>query len=379
MEFLPRNDFKTDPSRFLKKIYIEQSCRHDPYVAEIISKAGLPYEYVQEDEYQQLVAGVYPDNLTTGKTVLLLSRNKGAFLKDCPATRQYQCCGYRVINSGTGCPMDCSYCILQAYLNNPYQNFYINRGDLIKELDREIRAADGAFLRIGTGEFSDSMALDRITGFSRMLINYFRDKKTCVLELKTKSVCIDNLKDIDHNGRTIIAWSLNSEAVVTKEELRTAPLEARLRAAAACWELGYPLAFHFDPIIAYPGWQDGYADIIKRLFEVVPAPAIRWISMGGLRYIPRLKEIGTYRFPSSDIYHQEFIEGLDNKQRYFRLLRIDLYKKIYHLLKQQASPDTCIYFCMESNEVWTEVMGYTPASLGGLPAMLDRSVHDQDI
>ncbi len=81
------------------------------------------------------------------------------------------------------------------------------------------------------------------------------------------------------------------------------------------------------------------------------------------------------RFPHSKIYHHEFIEGLDSKQRYFRPLRVQAYKHIYSLIKRFADPLTCIYFCMESDEIWKEVMGFAPGERGGLPRMLDNAVN----
>ena len=171
-----------------------------------------------------------------------------------------------------------------------------------------------------------------------------------------------------------MSWSLNSDQVVMNEEMRAASIEERLTAAATCSSLGYRLAFHFDPIIAYPGWQKGYEETIRKLFQSVPAASICWISMGGFRYIPKLKQIGTSRFPQTSIYHHEFIEGLDSKQRYFRPLRVQLYQHLYSCLREYADPDTCIYFCMESNEIWKEVMGFTPEKYGGLPRMLDASI-----
>jgi spore photoproduct lyase len=34
--------------------------------------------------------------------------------------------------------------------------------------------------------------------------------------------------------------------------------------------------------------------------------------------------------------------------------------------------DLCVYLCMESEDVWREVFGFTPAERGGLSGMLDR-------
>lgn len=357
----------------VKELAIERSVADNSFTREIVDRAGLPARIVDQRDFAALVAGDYPDNLGAGKRLLLLSRNNGEFLKKCPSTKGYRCCDYQIINTGTGCPMDCVYCILQAYLNTPYLNFFVNSDDMFAELGCKLDSDENRFWRIGTGEFTDSMALDRITGLSSKLVPFFAGQKNAILELKTKSAWVENLARLDHNGRTITAWSLNSPAIAKTEERQTASLEQRLIAAAKCASWGYPLAFHFDPIIDHEDWRDGYRETIRRLFSAVPSSSIRWISLGALRFIPKLGQLGSQRFPRSAIFYHEFVPGIDTKQRYFKSLRISLYRVLYEELQRWCDPRTCIYFCMESDEVWTAVMGFKPSSYGGLPVMLDRA------
>ena len=366
------NDWR-DPSVYLKQIYVEKSCAKDPYAKEIIDRAGLPVTTVSEEDLGTLVSGEYPGNLIHGKKSLVLCKNQGDFLKDCPGTREYRCCDYRILNVGLGCPMDCVYCILQAYLNNPYLSFFLNVDDLFRELAGKLASYRGKVMRIGTGEFTDSMALDRITCLSKQLVSFFGRQEKGVLELKTKSAAVENLQNLEHNGRTIVAWSLNSEEIINHQEIRAATLEQRLAAAVRCVQWGYDCAFHFDPIVSFPGWEEGYSAVIARIFENIPAERIVWISLGGFRFLPSLKKIASSRFPQSRIFAHEFIEGLDNKQRYFRKFRVNLYKSIYDELKARCSPRTCIYFCMESDEIWQEVMGFVPSDQGGIGTMLDQA------
>ncbi|KAB2887419.1 MAG: DNA photolyase [Desulfobulbaceae bacterium] len=365
-----------DPSKYLRHIHVEEGCVDLPVTREILERAQLPWSVVPERQAPDGLDGDCAANLSHGKQHLLLCRNRGQFFKPCPGTKEYRCCKYEVLSTGMNCPMDCAYCILQAYMNTPWITHYVNTGDLLAELDRVLDADPSRLHRIGTGEFTDSLALDRITGLSRILVEYFAGKPNAVLELKTKSAVVGNLASLAHRGRTVVAWSLNSPAVVRREELRSATLVERLEAAAQCAAWGYRLAFHFDPIIDYPGWQDGYRETIRLLFARVPAASIAWISLGALRYLPHLKEIGVERFPGSSIYFQEFVDGLDGKSRYYRKRRVGLYQYIYRQLMQCADPRTCIYFCMESSEVWQEVMGFDPEAEGGIAAMLDRTVFD---
>ncbi len=364
-----------DPGRFVEGIHVEEDCLDYPATRDILARAGdIPVDIIKSGSAGLPDFGLYPKSLSQGKRHLLLSRNKGRFLKPCPGTKEYCCCDYQVLNIGMNCPMDCVYCILQAYLNNPWLSFFVNYDDLLSELTEAFVGQPDRFWRIGTGEFTDSLALDRLTCLSRVLVEFMGDKKNGVLELKTKSAVVENLEGLAHGGRTIVSWSLNSPAIAAREELHTATLDQRLSAAAQCAAWGYKLAFHFDPIIYHPDWEKGYTETINRLFSAVPGESIAWISMGCLRYLPPLKNIATLRFPNSRFFYEEFIQGLDGKSRYFRTLRVEMYKHLYQELKRRAAADTCIYLCMESNEIWQEVLGFTPEEKGGLARMLDKAV-----
>ncbi len=227
-------------------------------------------------------------------------------------------------------------------------------------------------MRIGTGEFTDSLILEKETSLAKMLIEKFAKQSSAILELKTKTVNIQNLKNRDHNRKTIMAWSLNTEKVIAEEERNTAPLAARLYAAKKCEAMGYPLAFHFDPMIIYDGCIKDYKKVINLLFDTVSHDNIVWISIGTFRFIPDLKSIIKRRFPHSKIVYGEFVTGLDNKMRYFKPIRIKFYKEIVKMIKKRA-PDITLYFCMEDEEVWEKSMGFRPFEKGGLPAMLDSA------
>lgn len=363
-----------DPSYFVDKIYVEESCVELDYTREILERAKLPWSVVPERGKPNDLADDYVANLTSGKRQLYLCNNRGTFFKPCPGTREYQCCDYQVLNIGQNCPIDCVYCILQAYLNAPWLTFYVNIEQMFQELEDTLSANPEKFYRIGTGEFTDSLALDRLTDISSKLVEYIGKKDNAVLELKSKSGVIDNLEGLQHQGNSLVAWSLNSPTIMQSQELRSATLDERLEAARICADWGYKLAFHFDPIIHHPGWRNGYAETIEKLYSRVPAESIVWISLGALRFLPSLKDIGIQRFPGSRIYYNEFIQGLDGKARYFRPNRVEMYQSIYNKLKSYAAPATCIYFCMESDEIWQEVMGFKPEEKGGIPAMLDRSM-----
>ena len=55
------------------------------------------------------------------------------------------------------------------------------------------KSTAGIFFRIGTGEITDSLALEPYTGMAREMIPYFAEQANVLLELKTKSDCVDKL------------------------------------------------------------------------------------------------------------------------------------------------------------------------------------------
>ncbi|MDM8553068.1 DNA photolyase [Desulfobacterales bacterium HSG2] len=351
------------------KLYIDRRVYDTPGAVAIRSRLGAPSVIVQDaGEVFEAVSSAN-DPVRKGKESLFLTRNKGAFVRTCPGTRHYTCCGYRILHIGTFCSMDCSYCILQSYFHPPMLQYFVNQDEMLAELD--LMFSEKSVSRIGTGEFTDSMIWEW-TGLSELLVPKFSGQSHAVLELKTKTNAVKSLKQLNHNRKTILAWSLNTNEVIASEERHTASLSARLRAAAACESWGYPLAFHFDPMIIYDGCEEAYTRVAEQIFSYVSADNIVWISLGSFRFMPSLKPIIQKRFPRSKIVYGEFIPGLDGKMRYFKPLRISLYRRMASRIKEIA-PNVSVYFCMEDDEVWEKSLGFIPSERGGLPRMLDES------
>ncbi len=273
----------------ISKIYIHQDIADYPLVATVCDRIHhLPVHIVQDPRavYEPLTStGI--EGIQGGKEVLSLTRNKGAFVKECPGTREYACCCYKILHIGTFWTMDCSYCILQAYFHPPVLQFIVNRDDLLSDLN-ELFNTPGIH-RVGAGEFTDSMIWEPWTDTSQLLVPAFAKQHRAVLELKSKTIAMDASKPLEHNRKTICAWSLNTPKVIKEEERRTAFLQARFEAAATCEAWGYPLAFHFDPMVIYDGCEKEYESVIHALFSHVRPESVVWISLGTFQFIPALK------------------------------------------------------------------------------------------
>ena len=343
------------------KIYIDSQAAGYPLTEKIQHNTkGIPFEIV--GSVHELLEDVrtVKDPVSFGKKNLLLTVQKGEFIKPCPCTPGYIGCNYFIINLDLNCPLDCSYCILQHYLSNPFLTIHVNREDLWIQLDTFLANQKRDGLRIGTGELGDSLALDHLTESSKDLISYFRKKKNVLFELKTKTINVENILAVEPAENVIVSWSLNTDKMAASEERGVPSVAERLEAAQKLAGKGFRLGFHFDPIILHPGWEKGYKTVIKSLLSSVDPDRIAWISLGTLRFAPHLKPIIRKRFPESRIIYEELIRGRDGKFRYFKPVRFRLYKNIIDCLRREGGGRIPLYFCMESREIWQEVLKKKP-------------------
>lgn len=343
-----------------QRVLVEKSVRNLPLTQTVIKRLeGIPIEYIKQ--VKPLPDEPVQDLWLDGQKTLLLFRNRGKFFEPCPGTKNYLCCLYKILNFATNCHLNCTYCILQAYLNNPFMVLYTNTDEMFKELDEVLNQHPKTLYRIGTGEYTDSLILDHLTSFTTLVVPYFANQDNAFLELKTKTDIIENLDGLKHGGKTIVSWSLNAEPIIKNEEKNACSLDDRIKAAHQCQKWGYKLGFHFDPLIYYPGWEDDYKKVVEKLFRTINPASLCWISLGCFRFIPKLKPIIKKRYPESRILYQEFIRGLDGKMRYFKPIRIEMYSKMAEWIKSYDSR-MFIYLCMESKEIWEKSLGLAPLS-----------------
>jgi len=350
-------------------IYVEEEARQYPLTHSIIKKfpraecvsIGTLYEHIarRQKAAKEKGASAFQERVRAYNErarTLFLVKERYDFLKPCPCTKAAKRCGYDILNMGFGCPYDCSYCFLQGYDNSGGITIPVNTDDFIGQAERFVCETKRP-LRIGTGEFCDSLVLDEITGFSKVLVDFFSRCENATIELKTKSACVSGLLPLAHKGRSIIAWSLNPQPIIDSDERGAASLAERLGAARQCIEAGYRVAFHFDPIIYSSGWQENYEEVVNNLFDTVKGNEenIAWISLGTLRFNPCLKTIIEQRFPQSTILHTELILEFDGKLRYSRKLRSTIYKKMYAWICKRW-PAARVYLCMEPLVLWREVL-----------------------
>jgi spore photoproduct lyase len=343
MKFMKNNN--------IEKIYVKSGLENNNFVKNIIQKLNIIPEKFIEIENINLP-------FTNLKKHLILTEHMGNFLNHCPCTPDYCSCGYFVLETGIGCPFNCSYCFLQEYQNFSNITLYVNFDKMYFELDELLGKNKNKFFRIGTGEFTDSLFLDDITNSTGQISSFLRENfQNYLIEFKTKSTNIESLLKNKVSSREVISWSINPDIIIKNEEHFTPDLKSRLLAAKKCADYGYNIGFHFDPLIIFDNWEIEYEKTVNMIFDIIPKNKIVWISVGSLRFNARLKPIMELNHPSTKIIYEEMVKGIDGKLRYFKPLRIQLYKKIVEYIKKRDNK-ALIYFCMEDKNTWSDILNF---------------------
>ncbi len=220
-------------------------------------------------------------------------------------------------------------------------------------------------VRVGTGEFTDSLALEPWTGHVPWLAELVRPYPQVQLELKTKSANIAALLEIEPLSNMVVAWTLSPRARVTSDEPGTATLEERFAAAQKVAAHGFDVAFHFDPIIINPKTPEedpiaAYLEVVEEIFERLPVEKIAWISLGTLRFPRRFMDDWGPKLRGNPIYFDEFVSGEDGKLRYFWPIRKNAYDRIARRIAELAADAVPVYLCMESQRMWGAGLGWSP-------------------
>jgi spore photoproduct lyase len=360
----------------LEKIFLHEPILHTPLAQRIQSEfPASEWDVVKDVRGFETLGRLGKGEFDQSKKNLLLTRFEGQFFKRCPGSRPgLTCCNYFVLNLGQQCNFNCSYCYLQSFINSSVMKMYVNIDQALAELKDIGLSMAASPLRIGTGEVIDSLSLDEISLFSVELIDFFRNYPKWTLEFKTKSDCVDQFLQTEHAGNVTVSWSVNPEAVITREEHGTASLQRRLAAARKCRDKGFKIAFHIDPMIWHPEWQSSYADLIDQITQSFTPADVPVMSVGALRFQPEQRVLMRERFGANSLVNRaEVFRSQDGKMRYDHSLRKQMFNFILDGFRKR-NPRWNIFMCMETPETWLNSDFVSPKQQEGLKDLFDHRV-----
>ena len=339
----------------LKKIFIEKGVVDSAVTRQILNKLpNITIEYI--DDYRSInVDGATTDDVfKKSKECLAIAGKKGGLVK------QFRCRDGIVgnteyfISHGNNCSFDCEYCFLQCYFDNGVPTVFVNHDEILDEIKDVLLAEADKSIVFHAGELCDAMAFDDLTGLSSKLIPLFSEYPNARLELRTKTTTVENLLNIEPADNIVVSWTFSPQIIIDNHEHKAPSLEERLRAAVDVQNAGYNIGICLDPIILCDGWFDHYKTMLEKIIERLDMKSVRFISLGGFRYLPSLSKVIKERDPQTKLMLSEFVPCVDGKHRYFRPIRVEAYKEIGTVIRE-LNKDVKISLCMETPEVWNSV------------------------
>jgi spore photoproduct lyase len=339
----------------LKRIFIEKDVADSSVTRQILSiLSDIEIEYI--DDYKNInVDGATTDDVfKKSKECLAIAGKKGGLVKE------FRCRGGIVgnteyfISHGNNCSFDCEYCFLQCYFDNAVPTVFVNHDEILDEIKNVLLAEAEKRIVFHAGELCDAMAFDDLTGLSCKLIQLFSEYPNARLELRTKTTTIENLLNLKPADNIVVSWTFSPQVIIDNHEHKAPSLEERLCAAVDVQKAGYNIGICLDPIILRDDWFDHYKAMLEMLIERLNMESVKFISLGGFRYLPSLSKVIKERDPQTNLLLNEFVPCVDGKHRYFRPIRVEAYKEIGTVIRA-LNKDVKISLCMETPEVWNSM------------------------
>lgn len=167
--------------------------------------------------------------------------------------------------TSSGCSAFCLYCYLVCtFFKNSYLRIFVNRQEMMNQIKRSARKQNvPKVYEIGSN--SDMVLENQITGNLRWAIAEFSAIDNARCTFATKFSQIDNLLDIEHNGKTQMRISVNPAEIIDRVEIGTSRLPQRVEAANKMFKAGYRVGINIAPIILTDDWQEQYLSLLDYL------------------------------------------------------------------------------------------------------------------
>ncbi len=338
-----------------KKIFIEKEVVNSSVTKQIINKLpDVTVEYINDYRSIRIDGNTTDDVYTESKECLAIARKKGGLVKEFRCRDGIIGNTEYFISHGNNCNLDCEYCFLQSYFDNAVPTVFINHDEILTAVKDVLLAAGDKKTVFHAGELCDALAFDDLTGLSLKLIPLFSEYPNARLELRTKTTTIENLLTIPGTNNIVISWTFSPQLIVDAYEHKTPSLEERVRAAGKVQRAGYNVGICLDPIILCEDWFNNYKSMLELIFDRLEIAKIKFVSLGGFRYLPSLTRVIRDRNPETNLLSGEFVPCVDGKYRYFRPIRVEVYREIGKAIRE-ITGDVKMSLCMETPEVWNGV------------------------
>lgn len=204
----------------------------------------------------------HSDMYIEGKNTLVVGVRKDLEFQSCKPSAHYQ------LPLVSGCMGMCEYCYLNTRMGKrPYIKIHVNMDDILKKAEQYINTRKPDITIFEGAATSDPVPVEEYSGALKSAIEYFGKSDFGKFRFVTKYTDIDSLLNLNHNGNTMIRFSINTDRIIKDFEHRTPLISKRLEAAYKIAESGYKLGFIIAPVFFYENWEEDYKDLILQIHK----------------------------------------------------------------------------------------------------------------
>ena len=260
---------------------------------------------------------------------------------------------YLVPYTSSGCTAMCMYCYLVCNYNKcAYLRLFVNREQMlgkIKKVGNKEYAETGKEKVFEIGSNSDLILENTITGNLKWTIENFANdtKQRGLLTFPSKFDMVDDILDIDHNGKVIVRMSVNPEEIINKVEFGTSRLQGRIQAINKLKDSGYKIGILIAPVIFVENWKELYEELIDKLKEELSEKVKKevFFEIIFMTYSYVHTKINEEAFPNAiNLYNKENMTGRGKgKYMYKKELRQEGEEFFRNQLKEKFPDNDIIY------------------------------------
>ena len=308
-------------------VYVEERALEYPLAQSILSK--LPDANVVHIKHYKDVFDRKRQNAVLQhehRSLIVAVRDGNRVFEGAPVCQSFGNKNFYYASSMMNCPFDCEYCYLKGMYPSSNMVVFVNLEDY--RADVESKLAEGPMYVCASYD-TDLIAMNSLTGHVDFWKELARSHPDLLVELRTKAA----VEITDNISNVIYAFTVSPEEVVSRYERATAPVSARIKAAAKALDNGAKVRLCFDPIIKIPDYENAYKKLVDEVAEELPFEKLTDVSVGTFRissdYLNKMRraypdsEVAWYPYvikdgvaqyePETDRAMQDYVCGLLEK------------------------------------------------------------------